>query len=64
MVIVAGPKLKLSILIVAPLAGISLDAKAGLGLAPAANANAVARIAADPIIHLFLFIFFLLLDFS
>ena len=54
---VAGPKLKLSILIVATLAGLSPGLTAWFGLAPAVNANAVARIAADPNIHLILFIF-------
>jgi hypothetical protein len=63
-VMVAGPKLKLSILTVVLLAGLSSALIAELGLVPVVKANAIARIAADPKISLILFIFFLLLDFS
>jgi hypothetical protein len=60
MVMAAGPKLKLSIFTSVPLLVVSPGLAAGLGLVPAVKANAIAKIAADPNIHLMLFIFFLL----
>src|SRR4029077_8138334 len=60
MVMVAGPKLKLSILTAAALADFSPELAARSGRIPTVKASATARIAADPNIHLILFIFFLL----
>jgi hypothetical protein len=57
---VAGPKLKLSILTVALLAGLSSGLFARLGLAPCAKAKAVNAVAINPNIHVILFIFVLL----
>jgi hypothetical protein len=59
-VMLVGPKLKLSILTSALLAGLSPGVAAMFGRIPTVRANAAARIAADPNIHLILFIFFLL----
>jgi hypothetical protein len=56
MVMFAGPKLKLSILTVAPLAGLSPGLIARLGLVPFVQAKAVTTTAANPNIHLVLFI--------
>src|SRR6476660_1953910 len=63
MVMVAGPKLKLSILIVATPAGLSPDGASTMELAAALNASAVARSIAVPNINLILFISILLLEF-
>jgi hypothetical protein len=63
MVIIAGPKLKLSIFTSGPLGGLSLVLPAKLGLATAPNASAVVRIPAIAQINLTLFILFLLLKF-
>jgi hypothetical protein len=60
MVMVAGPKLKLSILTVALLAGLSAAVAARLGTVPSAKAKAVTTVAASPNIHMILFICVLL----
>jgi hypothetical protein len=60
MVMFAGPKLKLSILTVAPLAGLSPGLIAKLGLVPLVQAKAVTTIAANPNTHMILFIYVLL----
>jgi hypothetical protein len=57
MVMVAGPKLKLSILTVAALAGLSPELMAKLGLVPLVQAKTVTMIAANPNIHLILLIY-------
>jgi len=56
MVIVAGPKLKLSILTVVLLAGLSAGLAAKLGKVPWAKARAATTVAANPNIQMILFI--------
>jgi hypothetical protein len=51
MVMVAGPKLKLSILTTAPLAGLSTAFCAGIAADPALTTKAAATIAASATIH-------------